>query len=46
MTNEIWLENVEDGIRCKFLDFVINTKIITVVIDGECKLNGWLRIQK
>jgi predicted transcriptional regulator len=44
--DEIWLENVDDSIRCKLLDFVMDSKTITVVTDEECKLNGWLRIQK
>ena len=41
----IWLED-ENNIRCKLTYFVTDGKMISVITEGECKLDGWAVLHK
>ena len=41
----IWLES-DDSVLCRLKRFVTDDKIISVITEEECKLDGWIQWKK
>jgi len=43
--DDIWLES-DDSVLCRLKHFVTDDKIISVITEEECKLDGWIQWKK
>ena len=42
----IWLESDDDSVLCRLKYFDTDDKIISVITEEECKLDGWIQWKK